>query len=150
MKNNTQNIRSLIKKDVLDKGYLMSLATHDDGGVWCCDVIYVHDDDFNIYWMSDPEVRHSEAIHKNNRVAGTITISGPKEDNLGVQFEGQAERLKGARLGLAVKHLRKRRKIVPKKVVDILDGDSWYVLRPKKIELTHEEFFGFDKQILEL
>lgn len=41
-------IKNLIK-EVLDQGYLMSLATVDDGGVWVSDVIYIYDDNFNIY-----------------------------------------------------------------------------------------------------
>lgn len=41
------NNRDLIK-EVLEKGYLMSLATEDDGGVWVSDVIYIYDEKFNI------------------------------------------------------------------------------------------------------
>jgi uncharacterized protein YhbP (UPF0306 family) len=55
--------------EVLGKGHLMSLATVDNGGVWVSDVIYVYDDNLNIYWMSDPDVRHSQAIVKNSQVA---------------------------------------------------------------------------------
>ena len=90
------NIKDLIK-EVLEKGYLMSLATVDVGGVWVADVIYVHDDELNIYWISDSEIRHSEAILKNNKVAGAITVSGPGENNLGIQFEGLAEKIEGSR-----------------------------------------------------
>ena len=57
------NIKSLIT-EVLEKGYLMSLATVDDGGVWVADVIFIYDDALNIYWMSDSDVRHSKAIVK--------------------------------------------------------------------------------------
>ena len=38
-------LKELIK-EVLEKGYLMSLATSDGGGVWVADVIYVYDDEF--------------------------------------------------------------------------------------------------------
>ena len=56
--------------EVLEKGYLISLATHDDGGLWVADVVYTFDDDLNIYWMSYPTVRHSKAIEDNNQAAG--------------------------------------------------------------------------------
>ena len=46
-----RELKQLIQ-EVLEKGYLMSLATLDDGGVWVADVIYIHDDDLNIFWMS--------------------------------------------------------------------------------------------------
>src|SRR3989344_360336 len=144
-----EKIRELIK-EVLEKGYLMSLGTVDDGGVWVADVIYVHDAELNIYWMSDSEVRHSQAILKNKQVAGTITISGPGEDNLGIQFAGVAEKIDGPRWDLAKKHFAKRNKPEPAEADDVLQGDSWYIFKPTKIELTHEKLFGFDKQKLEL
>ncbi len=142
-------IKPLIK-EVLEKGYLMSLATVDSGGVWVSDVIYVFDEDLNIYWMSDPEARHSQAVIKNPQVAGTITISAQGEDNLGIQFEAVAEKIDGARYDLAVKHFVKRKKPQPAETDDVLQGDSWYMLKPKKIELICERIFGFEKQKLEL
>ena len=143
------NVKQLIE-EVLNKGYLMSLASQDDGGVWVSDVIYIYDDELNIYWMSDPEVRHSQAVIKNPRVAGTITVSGKGEDNLGIQFEGTVEKIDGARRDLALKHYAKRGKSIPKETDDVLQGDSWYILKPKKIELIYEKLFGFDKKNIDL
>ena len=40
-------------KEVLDRGHLMSLGISDEAGVWVADVIYIHDDIFNIYWMME-------------------------------------------------------------------------------------------------
>jgi uncharacterized protein YhbP (UPF0306 family) len=40
-----------IAKEILEKGHLMSLATVDDGGVWVADVVYIYDDNFNIYFQ---------------------------------------------------------------------------------------------------
>lgn len=136
--------------DVFDKGYLMSLATFDDGGVWVADVIYIYDNNMNIYWMSDPHARHSKALLTQSQVAGTITVSGKSEDNLGLQFEGIANKIEGVRYDLAVKHYAKRNKPTPQETDDVLKGNSWYALKPKKIELIHEEYFGFNKQILEI
>ncbi|MBX4211245.1 MAG: pyridoxamine 5'-phosphate oxidase family protein [Candidatus Yanofskybacteria bacterium] len=143
------DIKELIH-EVLGKGYLMSLATVDDGGVWVADVIFVYDDELNIYWMSDPDVRHSHAILKNSHIAGTITVSGPGEDNVGIQFEGVAQKIDGSRFDLAKKHFVKRGKPEPQEQDDILQGDSWYVVKPNKIELIYEKLFGFEKQSLTL
>jgi len=143
------DIKQLIT-EVLEKGYLLSLATIDDGGVWVADVIYIHDDGLNIYWMSDPDVRHSQAIMKNNKIAGTITVSGPGEDNSGIQFEGISEKIDGQRFDLAKKYFVKRGKPEPQEHDDVLQGDSWYVIKPNKIELIYEKLFGFDKQTLNL
>jgi uncharacterized protein YhbP (UPF0306 family) len=136
--------------EVLEKGYLMSLATVDDGGPWVCNVIYIHDDDLNIYWMSDPDVRHSKALSKNNKAAATITVNLPKEDNLGIQMSGVVEKISWARFDLAKKHYAKRKKPEPKETDDVLQGDSWYQLKPQIIELINETVFGFEKQKLQL
>lgn len=145
------NVQELIN-EVLEKGYLLSLATVDDGGVWVSDVIYVHDDQMNIYWLSQTNARHSKAISKNDRVAGTITVSNkPGEKNIGLQLKGVAEKIDGDILEIAVKHRQKRWKLAPTKPGEILDqGESWYRLRPKMIELIYEPLFGFDKPKIEL
>ncbi len=148
MKKSVPEIVALIK-EVLEKSYLMSLATVDDGGVWVSDVIYVFDDNLNIYWMSDPGVRHSQAILKNPHVSGTITTSGPKEKNLGIQFNGIGTKIEGPRWDLAKLHYAKRDKEAPAEGEDVLHGDSWYMIKPKFIQLTNEKLFGFDKQSLE-
>lgn len=139
------DIKQLIQ-EVLEKGYLMSLATVDSGGVWVSDVIYIFDEGLNIYWMSDPKARHSQAIIKNPQVAGSITVSGQGEDNLGIQFEGIAEKIDGSRYDLAVKHFTKRKKPTPTETENVLQGDSWYMVKPQKIELICERLFGFEKQ----
>lgn len=141
------NIKDSIK-EVLEKGYLMSLATIDDGGVWVADVIYVFDDELNVYWMSDPDARHSKALITSSNVAGTISVSGQGEDNLGIQFGGIAQKIDSTRYDLAKKHYAKRKKPQPQENDDVLRGDSWYILKPKKIELIYEKLFGFNKQQL--
>ena len=137
-------------KDVLEHGYLMSLGTATANTVWVADVIYIYDDTLNIYWMSDPDSRHSEIIAKNPHVAGTITISGQGDDNLGIQFSGEAKKISGDRHDLALKHYAKRKKPAPSQEDNVLQGDFWYVLKPSRIELIHERFYGFDKQTLEV
>lgn len=146
-----KGIRQLIQS-VLESGFLMSLATVDDGGVWVSDVIYVHDNDFIIYWISDVTTRHSKAILKNDRVAGTITVSNdPGEKIIGLQFEGMAEKIEGDIVEMAKKHRLKRGKPAPTREREVLEEDeSWYRLKPKKIELIYEPLWGFDKKTLEL
>lgn len=142
-----EDIRILVA-DVLEKGYVLTLATHDQNGVWASDVIYVHDDQWNIYWLSRRDVRHSQAIRKEGSVAGTITLSAPAEPGVGLQIAGTAEEIEGDAFAMAVRHRLKRKKEPPAKPGDILDaGESWYRLRPEIIELIHEPLFGFEKKI---
>ncbi len=136
---------------ILDSTHLMSLATSDDGGLWVADVIFIFDEKFNIYWMSDPDARHSKAVFQNNKAAGTITFTTKsKEPNFGIQFSGLAEKIEGPRYDLAIKHLQKRGYPTPKENDDVLQGDSWYTLKPSKIELIDEENFGYDKKVFDL
>lgn len=145
-----EDIRNLVKS-VLDKGYLMSLATVDENGPWVADIVYVFDDNFKIYWLSQESTRHSKAIQKNPKVAASITVSNNQgEQNIGLQIQGLAEKVEGDTLEMATKHRLKRGKLAPKKEGEILDkGESWYLLKPKRIELIYESKFGFDKKSLE-
>jgi uncharacterized protein YhbP (UPF0306 family) len=146
---NTMDIKELIK-EVLEQGYLMSLGTQDDGGVWVADVIYVFDDELNLYWMSSPDTRHSKAIESASAVAGTITISRVGEDNMGIQFSGIATKIQELRPDLVGQHFAKRQKPVPADPDSAMQGRSWYALKPTTIELIYEKHFGFKKQKLEL
>lgn len=145
----SENLKDLAQS-ILEKGHLMSLAIADDGGLWVSDVIYVFDDDWNLYWLSEVATRHSKAILKNNNVAATITISNKsKEPNEGLQIAGIAEKIEGDILAMAIKHRLKRGRPAPAKEGEILDpGESWYRLRPTKIELIYEPLFGFSKKVI--
>ncbi len=132
---------------ILEDGYLMSLGTVDEGGVWIADVIYVHDKNFNLYWISAPETRHSRAIEGNNRVACAITASQEADKERALQIEDVAERIDGPMFEFEKKHRAKRGKGAPERPGEILeDGEVWYVLRPTKIELMHSEPFGYEKK----
>jgi uncharacterized protein YhbP (UPF0306 family) len=145
-----EDLEKLVKS-ILDQGYLMSLATVDESGPWVSDLIFVPED-LNLYWISEEDTRHSKAILQNSKVAATITISNRGgEDNVGLQIEGLAEKVEGDILEIAIKHRLKRNKPAPKAVGEILDPEeSWYLLKPTKIEIIYEPKWGFDKKELPL
>ena len=139
------DIRKLIE-EVLAKGRLISLATIDESGPWVSDVIYIHDDALNLYWISKKERRHSMAIKTNPKVACSITVStNPREKDLGVQIEGLAEEL-NQEPQVADSYWKKRN--LPK--TNIEENVAWYVIHPKKIQLINEALFGYEKKILTL
>lgn len=146
----SHDIRKLIE-EVLERGYLMSLGTVDDGGVWVADVIYVHDENLNLYWLSLPDARHSRALGENNGVACTITSAWETGKERALQIEGVAERATGEMFELE-KNLQTKRGMAPSaEAGEVLrKGHMWYVLKPTKIELIHNELFGYDKQTLEI
>lgn len=127
----------------------MSLGTTDADGVWVSDVIYVHDDELNIYWVSLPSARHSQAIEVNPAVAGTITASWDLGKERALQFSGTAMRFEGAHLDLEQKLESKRGKEVPKVAGEILaKGHGWYVLKPQATKVIHGELFGYERKSL--
>jgi uncharacterized protein YhbP (UPF0306 family) len=139
--------------EVLNQTHLMSLGTLDKNGVWVADLVFIFDDNLNIYWLSEPECRHSKAILENNKIAATITQSTKsKEPNFCIQLEGVAERLKGARFDLIIKHWTKRSHPIPNisDALKVLEGDCWYKLTPTNIQIIDEKNFGFDRQELKI
>ncbi len=135
--------------EVLEQTHLMSLGICDNEEPWVADVIFIHDGDMNLYWMSDPEARHSVAISKKSKVAGSITQSTKKgEFNFGIQFEGNVSKLEGIQFKLLVQHLAKRGYAKPdiSQATRLLDGDCWYKIVPTKIYLIDERNFGYDRQ----
>lgn len=140
-----------IVKEILDQGYLMSLGIYDENGPWVSDVIFVNDG-LNLYWISSVNTRHSKALLKNKKAAATITLSNiGGEKNIGLQIEGNAEKIDGDVFEMAKKHRLKRNEPIPQKEGEILDPDeSWYKLSPTKIEIINEPLWGFDKKSLEI
>lgn len=144
------DIRSLIHQ-VLDQAYLMSLATVDESGPWVSDLVFVADDDLTIYWLSQPNTRHSQAILKNSQVAASITVSNNQgEDNIAIQLSGIAAKIDGNITPVALKHLAKRNKAATNPDDVFLPGQSWYCLKPTKIDLIYEPLYGYTKKTLNL
>lgn len=133
-------------KEVLDRTFTMSLGTVDEQGVWVADVTFVYDEDFNIYWISHPMTRHSQAIEKNNKVAATITATtNSAEKGLGVQMDGVVEEVETT-AQLIQKLCTKKNQPVPAQGEDFMKGRQWYVLRPNQLGLIDEANFGFKRQ----
>jgi uncharacterized protein YhbP (UPF0306 family) len=138
---------------ILKNGFTMSLGTLDEIGVWVSDVTYINDEDYNLYWLSRVESRHSEAILKNPNVVATITLSdNPNREVIGLQISGIAEKLGGEPSGDVVEERVIKSKDAPPSHPDgsLYPITAWYKLKPKKIELMDVPLFGFNKKVLEL
>ncbi len=139
-----KDIVQKLAQDILDKGYFISLATLDDGGPWVSDVFYVADENWNIYWVSACETRHSKAIEQNKNVAGSIRITTtPQEPSEALQIAGHAEKV-GEELSEELQKLFLLKRGREKKAEAA--GQSWYKLVPTKIRLTHQQTFKLEKQ----
>lgn len=72
----------------------MVVATSHENVPWISPVFFVHDDNYNLYWVSYTEARHSQNVQANNQVAISIFNSqAPEGDGDGVYFECTAEAL---------------------------------------------------------
>lgn len=139
-------LKELARK-VLEDGYLMSLGTMDEGGVWVADLIYIHDDEFNLYWISIPMVRHSRAIAGNNRAACAVTAGHETGEERALQMEGTVEKIHGPLFDYEKKLEAKRGLPTPQAAGEILEkGHVWYKFTPTKIELLHSKPFGYEKK----
>jgi uncharacterized protein YhbP (UPF0306 family) len=111
-------------KEYIKKGKLMQLATVKDDQPWIVNCWYTCDDDFNFYFISGPNRRHSEELKNNPKVACSITPHYPLvelgQKVQGFMFEGIAEEVKGVSLTeifnnfvtkwkLATKHINLKR-----------------------------------------
>lgn len=147
-----QNAKQLAL-EALENGYLISLGICDADGPWVADVIYVHDDEMNIYWMSKPQRRHSIAIDgEYSHVAGSVTVSvRADQSDEGLQISGVAEKVESPSADLLKQWFKKRGKTFP--LTEILHGivlidHDWYKLTPDRIELIHKEAFGRDRKTI--
>ena len=84
------DLKQLVQKYLKD-GRLLQIATVSNDQPWSCTVYYVADVDFNLYWISKPDTRHSNEIHRNAKVAASIPIKFDTLTVVGLQLDGHAE-----------------------------------------------------------
>jgi len=82
-------------KEYLDEAKMMQVATVANGKPWICNTWFASDENFNLYWFSLVEARHSQEIAKDSHVAAAVCLpQSPDDDRArGIQLEGIAELL---------------------------------------------------------
>lgn len=72
----------------------MSVSTYDTH-LWTAWVYYVIDDEFNLYFVSQPDTDHCKSILKNGEIACAIADSHQKvtDKKIGAQLYGTAQQL---------------------------------------------------------
>lgn len=143
------DLRGLIE-EILRDSREMILATSDGSGPWAATLVFGHDQNFNLYWMSRQNTRHSFQLLKNPNVAAVINKqpTGGGQDK-GLQIEGKAHELSDEKeIGAAREFFAKRGTPLnlPKTAEEaepISEDMSWYVLKPIKINIIYEPLFGY-------
>ncbi len=129
--------------DILNDTYLATLAVSDADGPWAASVIFVPDKDRNIYWVSKTDSRHSRAIEESGNAACMIIAAEEVDHERALQISGAAERVDTVPAEVEEAHATKRGQPLPSA---LKEGRSWYKLVPSRIELIHNELFGWDRQ----
>ena len=141
-------IKKLVS-EVLRDGFVINLATNDKDGPWAASLVYVFDEEFNIYWISVPSSRHSRAIEKDKKVACAIVAEYATDKERALQIEGIAAPFPKTPFELEKKLQKKRGMSMPEKAgVSLKNKYQWYRLQPTRIELMYNERFGYERKSL--
>lgn len=86
-------------RDIVRVNRYMTLATSDGESVWIAPIGYVVDADYNFYWFSATDARHSQHIQRNPNVAVAIYNSTEPADIVtSLQLAGTAQSVEGPEL----------------------------------------------------
>lgn len=127
----------------------MSLATSNKN-LSICTVYYTIDDDFNLYFISEPSSNHCLNITNNTQVACAIADSRQKvtDKKAGVQVEGSAQQLQDDNQIKLVLDLWNKSNPGFEKIINIANiknggiKSKVYKIQPKIIKFFSEELYG--------
>lgn len=115
----------LLVKEYLKNIQQMQIATSNADQSWISTVYFAYDENFDLFWLSRPERRHSIEIEKNPKVSGAIVkqhIYGEKVR--GIQFQGIASRLSGTDAERGMEVYNGRYSTPRERVKNILSGEN--------------------------
>src|SRR3989344_9180348 len=136
-------------KEIIAKNIYMTIATATrDGEPWISPVFFAYDNDYNLFWTSEKESRHSRLIRENGRVAIVVfDSSAPEGEGDGVYFEANAAEINDpeeAKQAMALFSARATQDEFKVWKVEEVTGDgAWrmYKATPHKIsKLTEGEY----------
>ena len=133
--------------EVLRDSYLATLGTSDADGPWTAAITFIHDNEMNIYWLSQPAARHSVAIEKGSAVAVAITAEWESSSERALQMSGRAEQLQSVPDDIQEAYAQKRGRERHEQLMKTLErGTVWYRFTPSRIELIYGKHFGYNRQ----
>ena len=141
-----------VLRTFLDGQSTLALATagDEDGRPQVAPLFFACDDDFNLYWISDPDSRHSANIAGWNDVAAAIyTHTWEWAGIKGVQIEGDAWAVTddNNERAHALALYQAKFPFVTDKFADVIAASVIYVLRPRWIRwLDNERRFGYKQE----
>ncbi len=146
-------------KRIISKNIYMTIASSSKGGKpWISPVFFVYDNNYNLYWVSNKNARHSKLVNKNPQAAIVIFDSSAIEgQGDGVYFETKVDVVKNEMEIKAAIDLFNKRVTQDdfriKKVGEVTRDGVWRIYKAipyKASKLTEGEFVNgqyVDKRI---
>lgn len=128
-----------------------TLATCVNNQPWTCSLIFVWDEDLNMYWLSSPDARHSKEITENPKISATITMVELDGKGRMAQIEGICLSIEDdTRRVEADQNFKERHHMAGLMSIDEALEETkklnLYQLKPTKIYLTHEPLWGRERK----
>lgn len=122
------------KKIIEENIYCTIASASKDGRPWISPVFYGYDENYNIYWISDKDSKHSELIRTNPQVAIVIFNSqAPEGEGDGVYFEATVEEINNKEEAQKAYEIRDKRakkaEFKVKKVEEVIGEGQWRVYK---------------------
>lgn len=127
----------------------LATAGERDGRPQVVPLFFASDDDFNLYWISSPDSRHSANIADWNDVAVTIFAQTWEWTGIkGVQIEGVATPVTGDdERARALAIYRAKFPFVTDKFAALIEQSTLYALRPRWLRwLDNARHFGYKQE----
>jgi uncharacterized protein YhbP (UPF0306 family) len=139
-----------VLRDFLAKHSTLALATiGNDGRSQIAPLFFVCDGDFNLYWISDPDSRHSTNINEWDDVAATIYEQTWEWTGIkGAQIEGSADVVHDPdERQRALDLYQAKFPFVTDRFATLIQESTLYVLRPRWLRwLDNERHFGYKQE----
>jgi nitroimidazol reductase NimA-like FMN-containing flavoprotein (pyridoxamine 5'-phosphate oxidase superfamily) len=132
-------------KEIIAENIYLTMATSDtQGNPWISPVYCAYDSDYNFYWTSNPNARHSKNIKENGGKIAFIVFNSSVAEGTGegVYFEGRAYEMSEEKEMAAALELYYSRKHKSTKPAGDFLGDSprrLYKAVPEKIWMNTDE-----------
>lgn len=129
-------------KEIIAKNIYLTVATTSlDGRPWISPVFFAYDADYNLFWVSNKDAKHSGLVRNNAQVAIVIFDSSvPEGEGDGVYFEAHVEELSdNGEIVQAMEILNKRvtkDEFRVKKIEEVTGAGVWRIYKATPIKIS--------------
>ena len=143
-------------KECMASTEFLALSTLSNGKTWTCPVWFAFDENFNLYFISQPNSKHMKNIKQNENISLAIysTKFNSDDDVYGIQLKGKAKILPDEEIENAYNHYYRRKYTKTNKDLDTSPKDykgpsaTWKFVKiePTEIHYFDTRFFEEERQ----